>query len=133
MKNPPSLKTKIEKIKESLLPGAMIPNSRLYKRAHLIEAEAVLQFAKGQNRPVRKAYSAECEFTRERQDAKVTDLDGFLDRKESANRLGISEVKLGRFKKEGKINSVQLRGKIHFSKKELQEFERKYGPLYLID
>lgn len=58
MKSPQKPKTlkevqaRVQKIKEEILPGAMIPNSRLYKRANLAEAEAVLMVAKEQNRKV---------------------------------------------------------------------------------
>ncbi|MEA1848978.1 hypothetical protein U9K52_08660 [Chryseobacterium sp. MHB01] len=58
MKNPQKPKTlkevqaEILKVKEEILPGASIPNSLLYKRANLAEAEAVLMVAKSQNRKV---------------------------------------------------------------------------------
>lgn len=54
-KQPKKLKevqAQVQKIKEQMIPGASIPNSRPYKRANLAEAEAVLVIAKAQNRKV---------------------------------------------------------------------------------
>lgn len=73
MKNPQKPKTlkevqaQVQKIKEEILPGATIPNSRLYKRANLAEAEAVLIVAKSQKRKIvrlSKTDSADNRFNR---------------------------------------------------------------------
>lgn len=55
IKQPKKLKevqAQVQKVKEQMIPGASIPNSRPYKRANLAEAEAVLVIAKLQNRKV---------------------------------------------------------------------------------
>lgn len=73
MKNPQKPKTlkevqaQVQKIKEEIFPGATIPNSRLYKRANLAEAEAVLIVAKSQKRKIvrlSKTDSADNRFNR---------------------------------------------------------------------
>lgn len=130
MKNlPPEVRAQIGEIKNNLLPEALIPGSRLYKKNELIEAEAVLQYAKSMNRPVRKAPSDECEFSRllpNKQKTIVITIQGLFNTKEAAKRLGISKNTIPHWKRQGKIKSVcKIKGIVYYSEEEIRRISKE--------
>lgn len=125
MKNlPPEVRAQIGEIKNNLLPEALIPGSRLYKKNELIEAEAVLQYAKSLNRKVNFVPSSECEFSRSlhnKQKTVVITIQGLFNTKEAAKKLGISKNTIPHWKRQGKIKSVcKIKGIVYYSEEEIR-------------
>jgi hypothetical protein len=114
MKNPPNLKN-------SLLPECNIPNSRANKQVGIEQGNITLKKAKRQNRPVHRLTNV------------VEKKEKLYDAKSAPDYLGITSSVFGAHKRLGHVEFTILRGKAYFYESALDEFEKKYGPLYLID
>ncbi|WP_312900229.1 helix-turn-helix domain-containing protein [Chryseobacterium taichungense] len=128
MKNkalPPEAQMQIEEIKNNLLPQALIPNSRLFKKVDLIEAEAVLQYAKSQNKPVRKAHPTECEFTRNNQpkEKEFESPSDYLTRNEAAEITGMEASTMLYYYRKGAVAGTKIKGKVYFDKTDIYRFK----------
>lgn len=128
MKNnalPEDVRQKIEEIKTNLLPQASIPNSRLFKKIDLIEAEAVLQYAKSLNRPVRKALATECESSRnihKRENTYKSPKD-YLSSSQVAEMLGMKESTVLFYHRKKAIIGTKIKKRIYFEKAEIYRFQ----------
>jgi hypothetical protein len=123
MKNhnlPQHVKTEIEQIKANLLPQASIPNSRLYRKINLIEAEAVLEYAKSLKRPVRKIPSSECAFSKTLVPVNRIELDADLVHvSEVAAKVGIQKSTISGYVTKGKISGEKINGKLYLKESEV--------------
>ncbi|SHH89899.1 hypothetical protein SAMN05421866_4190 [Chryseobacterium oranimense] len=132
MKNlPKEVQARISEIKESYLPSVQIPNSRVYKKANLIESIAVLEYAKSLRRPVRRAAPNECEALYEYLQKKQIESDDYIDAPTAAFELDVPVTEVRAWNREGKINGIRRNGKIYFSKKEIEDYRKNNGPFFL--
>lgn len=128
MKNqtlPPEVQKKIEEIKNNLLPQASIPNSRLFKKMDLIEAEAVLQYAKSLNRKVVYVTSSLCEFTRNRPGKTTIEIvpDDYYTKEECAKEVGFKLTTINDYLYRGMISGETFNGKVYFPESEVMRLK----------
>ncbi len=130
MKNPKS-NPEIEKIKARLrkeigyMPGDSIPNSMVSKKLEMLEATATLEYAKKQNRKVRKALPGECEVRRADiyKQYQKKQPDGMYNSKEAAEKLGISRISLWHHKKSNNIAYSVIGKRHYYSESEINRFK----------
>ena len=134
MKNPktnPAIEAIKARLKFEYCPDGNIPNSHVAKKMDLIDATATLEYTKTLKRTVRKAMEGECGFTKELQQKKSEESEGYIDAITAAYELEVTVTTIRQLKKEGKLNSVIRNNKIHFLKHEIEAFRRSNGPFYL--
>ncbi|MEA1849241.1 helix-turn-helix domain-containing protein [Chryseobacterium sp. MHB01] len=123
MKNhnlPQHVKTQIEQIKANLLPQALIPNSRLYRKANLIEAEAVLEYAKSLKRPVCRIPSSECHFSKTHTPVTRVEIDpDLIHVSEVSAKVGVQKSTISGYVQKGKIQGVKINGKLYLRESEV--------------
>jgi len=123
---PKEVQEKIEAIKAEMLPLVNIPGSISYKKNELLEAMAVLEFAKSLNRPVVHVGPGDCKELREyRQRQK----EGYMDVKAVAIKLGVSAREVYQLKKTGKLNATIKNNRFFFDKTEVEKLGSEYGSL----
>lgn len=126
MKNPkqnPAIEAIKARLKQQLIPEGNIPNSRVAKQSDLIDANATLQFAKSQKRPVRYARPGECQYTIElsqKEPKKEIPDNGLLNTKEAAEILNIKTPNLIVLRRSGKINGELIGSRYYFTTQEVE-------------
>lgn len=119
------------RLKKEYLPDGNIPNSRVAKQIDLIDATATLEYAKSQNREVRRARPGECEATREREaKPKTTRHDpnkpnGMYSTKEAADKIGINVASLQERKRKTHITAVKVGSRLYYSEDEVYRLKAK--------
>lgn len=132
MKNPKS-NLSIEAIKARMLkeigymPSDNIPNSYISKKLEKLDANATLEYAKLQNKPVRKAYDGECEYTimpklKAYQKVDVNKPSGMFSTKEAAERIGIKVTTLHQYKKTQHIFPKKVGSRLYYPESEIERF-----------
>ncbi|MGU3377380.1 hypothetical protein [Chryseobacterium sp. M5A1_1a] len=136
MKNPksnPEINVIIaRKMKEiGYMPGDNIPNSSVAKALNLINGSATLEYAKAQNKPVRRAKMGECQLTREiGLKPKTTRLDpnkpiGMYSTKEAAQIIGIKIANLQERKRLTHITAKKVGCRLYYSEEEVYRLKTK--------
>ncbi|WBV60277.1 helix-turn-helix domain-containing protein [Chryseobacterium camelliae] len=122
---PLEVRQQIEEIKNNLLPQASIPNSRLFKKIDLIEAEAVLQYAKSMNKPVRRANATECEFVRniQKKEREIESPTDYLTRSQAAEIIGMKESTILFYHRKGMVTGTKIKRQIYFDRTEIYRFK----------
>lgn len=109
-----------------------IPNSIAHKNTQLENAKNALLKAKSLNRPVRKAKSNECAFSRERERTlnaeprKLTEReDGLISVKDAVEFYGISQFSIQDQRKKGLIPHKKEKGKYYYNLEDLKKIPVK--------
>ncbi|WP_284464857.1 helix-turn-helix domain-containing protein [Chryseobacterium sp.] len=120
------------KMKElGYVPGDNIPNSIVSRALNLINGNAALEYAKSQNRPVRRAKMGECEYTlknvskesKPRHDPNKP--KGMYSTKEAADKIGINVASLQERKRKTHITAVKVGKRLYYSEDEVYRLKAK--------
>ncbi|WP_185246665.1 helix-turn-helix domain-containing protein [Chryseobacterium bernardetii] len=122
MKNPktnPEIEAIKNRLRQEILPEGYIPNSRVAKQLDLLDATATLEYAKKQNRKVRRALPGECEAKGkniykqyQKQSSKNKDL---YSANEIASKIGVSRKTIMNRKNEIDIKPVKIGKRFYFT------------------
>ncbi|BAP30098.1 uncharacterized protein CHSO_1061 [Chryseobacterium sp. StRB126] len=127
MRNPktnPEIESIKNRLRQEILPEGYIPNSRVAKQIDLLDATATLEYAKKQNRPVRRALPGECEAKRKDiyKQYQKKQQDYMYNSKEAAEELGISRNNLWYHKNVNNITPIKVGKRNYFTEAEIIRF-----------